>query len=53
VGPLGVNGNGKKILFRNGELNLLLPGSGYPLQAGTGYAVEADWLEEECVNIDP
>jgi hypothetical protein len=26
-----------KILFRNGELNLLLPGSGCPLQAGTGH----------------
>jgi hypothetical protein len=25
------------ILFRNGELNLLWPGSGCPLQAGTGH----------------
>jgi hypothetical protein len=24
-------------MFRNGELNLLLPGSGCPLQAGTGH----------------
>ncbi len=34
------------ILFRNRELNLLLPGSGCPLQAGTGYGrpgrVDAD-----------
>jgi hypothetical protein len=27
----------RKILFRNGELTLLLPGSGCPLQAGTGH----------------
>jgi hypothetical protein len=26
-----------KILFPNGELNLLSPGSGCPLQAGTGH----------------
>jgi hypothetical protein len=26
-----------RILFRNGELNLLLPGSGCPLQTGTGH----------------
>jgi hypothetical protein len=28
---------GKKILFRNGELSLLSPGSGCPLQVGAGH----------------
>jgi hypothetical protein len=28
-----------EILFRNGDLNLLLPGSGCPLQAGTGHGL--------------